>query len=260
MFYDNLSDVDKKAIIKKLYIDEQKSFADIAGLYKTYSNKIRRDAIRFKIAIRSKSEAQKNALDTGKICHPTKGKKRSPDIKQKIGHSVLKSWEALSEQEIQARKDKAKNQWACMTEEQKQNMLDMANQAVRQSSKTGSKLEKYLLDRLLSDGYKVDFHKEQVLSNTKLQIDLFLPSINTAIEVDGPSHFLPVWGSDALTKNKKYDNKKHGLIIGKGWKLIRIKQEKEFSKSRADLVYVRLKQVLQESNNSNTTSFIIEDN
>lgn len=259
MSYDKLSDNDKKNLIKKLYISEQKSFADIATLYKTYSNKIRRDAIRFKIEIRTKSDAQKNALEKGKSKHPTKGKTRSIDIKNKIGDSVLKSWESLSEQEIQLRKDKAKSQWISMSDEQKQNMLNMANQAVRQSSKTGSKLEKYLLNRLLTDGYKVDFHKEQVLSNTKLQIDLFLPSMSMAIEVDGPSHFLPVWGSDALTKNKKYDNKKHGLILGKGWKLIRIKQQKEFSKARANLVYNKLKQILRQSNANTETSFIIED-
>lgn len=259
MSYDKLSDGDKKSLIKKLYSVEQKSFADIAKMYDTYSNKIRRDAIKFKIEIRNKSDAQKNALEQGKVSHPTKGKKRSLDVKNKIGESVLKSWEALSEKEMQLRKDKARNQWVSMSEEQKQNMLDMANQAVRQSSKTGSKLEKYLLNRLLSDGHRVDFHKEQVLSNTKLQIDLFLPTINTAIEVDGPSHFLPVWGSDALTKNKKYDNKKHGLIIGKGWKLIRIKQQKEFSKARANLVYDKLKLILKDINNNKETSFTIED-
>ena len=89
-------------------------------------------------------------------------------------------------------------------------------------------LTRFILDSLLQDGYKVDFHKEQSLLNTKLQIDLFLPSMNTAIEIDGPSHFLPVWGEDALAKNISYDQKKQGLILGKGLALIRIKQTKDF--------------------------------
>jgi very-short-patch-repair endonuclease len=121
----------------------------------------------------------------------------------------------------------------------------MANEAVRATSKTGSKLEKYLLQKLLADGYKVDFHKEQTLLNTKLQIDLFLPTHNIAIEVDGPSHFEPVWGDDSLNRNKKYDAKKEGLITGKGWGLIRIKQTKDFSKSRADVIYTRLIENIQ---------------
>jgi very-short-patch-repair endonuclease len=152
----------------------------------------------------------------------------------------MKSWEQLSNKELNERKVKSKERWESLDNDKKANILKMANDAVREASKTGSKLEKYLLNSLLKDGYRVDFHKEQTLLNTKLQIDLFLPSHNIAIEVDGPSHFSPVWGSDSLSKNKKYDAKKEGLILGKGWSLIRIKQSKDFSKSRANLVYKNL--------------------
>lgn len=137
--------------------------------------------------------------------------------------------------------------------------LTLANQAVRQSSKKGSKLEHFLLENLIADGYKVEFHKEQLLANTKLQIDLFLPTMSIAIEVDGPSHFLPVWGQDTLAKNQKYDKKKTGLIIGKGLKLIRIKQIHDFSKSRAALVYEQLTQAITAIQNSNNRSIEIED-
>jgi hypothetical protein len=60
-----------------MYLDDKKSFADIAKEYDTYSNKIRRDAVGFQIPIRDKSDAQKNALKSGKHQHPTKGKERS---------------------------------------------------------------------------------------------------------------------------------------------------------------------------------------
>jgi very-short-patch-repair endonuclease len=238
--YDNLKDLDKKNILESLYLDKKLSFANIAKEYNTYANKLRRDAIRFNIKIRDKSEAQKNAIQTGSHNHPTKGKNRSEDIKAKIGSSVMKSWEQLSNKELNERKVKSKERWESLDNDKKANILKMANDAVREASKTGSKLEKYLLNSLLKDGYRVDFHKEQTLLNTKLQIDLFLPSHNIAIEVDGPSHFSPVWGSDSLSKNKKYDAKKEGLILGKGWSLIRIKQSKDFSKSRANLVYKNL--------------------
>jgi very-short-patch-repair endonuclease len=90
----------------------------------------------------------------------------------------------------------------------------------------------------------VEFHKEYSLLNTKLQIDLFIPKLNVAIEVDGPSHFEPVWGNDALKRNKKYDDKKTGLIIGKGLYLIRIKQTKDFSQSRGVLIFDELVKTL----------------
>ena len=118
-------------------------------------------------------------------------------------------------------------------------------------------LEKFILNSLLSDGYKVIFHQEQTLSNTKLQIDIMIPSINTAIEIDGPSHFLPVWGDEALERNVKYDQKKEGLIIGKGLYLIRIQQTKDFSKTRALLVYDKLKNALEQIKNNTNKNKII---
>lgn len=242
--YSNLNDADKHKLLQELYIDKKMSFADIAKQYHTYANKVRRDAVTLKIKIRDKSEAQKNALTTGKHKHPTKGTSRSDDTKSKIGRSVMTSWDGLSSTEIERRSKKAKENWDNMGDDEKKQMLKLANNAVRETSKVGSKLEKYILSSLIRDGYKVEFHKEQTLSNTKLQIDLFVPIISTAIEVDGPSHFKPVWGEDALKRNVSYDNKKEGLITGKGWNLVRIKQTKDFSKSRADLIYSRLIETL----------------
>lgn len=240
MKYEDMPDADKKNLIEKLYLMEKKSFQQIAKEYNTYSNKIRRDAKKFDISIRDKSEAQKNALSTGNHKHPTKGTTRSEDTKNKIGLKVLQSWDNLDQKELNKRKQNAKQRWDSLTQDQKENFTKLANNAVRESSKSGSKLEKYFFKELLNDGYKVDFHKEQMLLNTKLQIDLFLPELNVAIEVDGPSHFLPVWGEDALQRNIKYDNKKSGLILGKGLVLIRIKQLSDFSPTRAKLLYEQL--------------------
>jgi hypothetical protein len=234
--YDKMKDLEKKDIIHKLYTLENKSFGDIASMYGTYANKIRRDAMKFKVPIRNKSEAQQNALKTGKHKHPTKGTIRDEKTKNKIGMGVLQAWENLDDAALEQRKEKVRQNWKNMDEDEKQNLIRSANNAVRTTSKTGSKLEKFLLQELLNKGFVVEFHKEQSLVNTKLQIDLFLPSINTAIEIDGPSHFLPVWGEEALKKTQTYDQKKQGLILGKGLALIRIKQTKDFSKSRASLI------------------------
>lgn len=242
--YNDLSDSAKKDFIHKEYEINKKSFGDIANESGTYANKVRRDAIKFKINIRSKSEAQQNVLKLGKADHPTKGKQRSEDIKAKIGNSVMKSWEDLDDNTIQKRKNKARENWNKLSEDVKTNILHEANTAVRKASKVGSKLEHHLLNNLVKDGFKVDFHKEQNLLNTKLQIDLFLPKMNVAIEVDGVSHFEPVWGEDSLKRNKKYDNKKTGLILGKGMVLIRIIQKKDYSKSRGEYMYQELKNVL----------------
>jgi len=244
MKYDKLSDNEKKTLLKTEYENNKKSFKDIAEDVGTYANKIRRDAIRLKINIRDKSEAQKNVLLSGKADHPTKGKNRSEEEKNRIGKGVMESWENLSKKELQNRKDKARANWEKLSDDVKENILHQANTAVREASKKGSKLETFLFNNLLSDGFRVDFHKEQSLLNTKLQIDLFLPTLNVAIEVDGLSHFEPVWGEDALKRNKGYDNKKTGLILGKGLVLIRVVQKKDFSKARASVIYKELKAIL----------------
>lgn len=259
--YTKLSKTEKFDLLTDLYTVQQKSFADIAELCGTYANKIRRDAKALEITIRNKSEAQKNALKTGKHKHPTKGSERTQQTKEKIGESVMKSWEELDESELLNRQQKAKDNWDKLSDDQKMNMQRAATTAVRVASKVGSKLEKFLLNKLLNDGYAVDFHKEQALVNTKLQIDLFLPKLNIAIEVDGPSHFEPVWGEDSLAKNKAYDKKKEGLVIGRGWYLIRIKQTKDFSPARGSYYYDLLKETIESiTGNQNTNkSFTIED-
>lgn len=247
--YNSLSDNDKKNTLYKLYVEEQKSLGQIAQILNTYTNKLRRDAKKFNIALRNKSEAQKNALNTGVHKHPTKGSQRTEETKHKIGMGVMDSWQELSEEELNNRKILAKEQWNKLSDDKKQQMLKLANEAVRKSSKEGSKLEKFLLTKLLSDGYSVDFHKEQILSSSKLQIDLFLPKLNVAIEVDGPSHFENIWGDDTLDKNTKYDQKKQGLLAGKGIKLIRIKQMGDFSKTRANIVYEKLLSLINNKDN-----------
>ena len=238
--YSDLSKAEKELIINDLYTNQGKSFADIAELYDTYANRIRRDAKSLDIQIRDKSEAQKNALKTGSHKHPTKGTQRSTETKEKIGKAIVELWDNMDDATIEDRKQKCRERWDQLSEDDKRLMQKMATDAVRVASKMGSKLEKFLLEGLLKHGFKVDFHKEQSLVTTKLQIDLFLPTMNTAIEVDGPSHFSPVWGNDALQKNISYDNKKQGLILGKGLVLIRIKQTKDFSKTRSQQLLLKL--------------------
>lgn len=258
--YEQLNDFQKQQLLDKLYIKEELSFQDISDKYDTYPNKLRRDAKKFNIKIRDKSEAQKNALKTGKHKHPTKGTKRSSGVKAKIGKSVMNSWDNLSEHELEKRRQKSKDNWESMEDDTRAEILRMANEAARLSSKTGSKLEKFLLDKLLEDGHKVDFHKEQMLSNTRLQVDLFLPTMNLAIEVDGPSHFSPIWGQEALQRNQKYDEKKNGLLTGKGLGLIRIKQTKDFSTSRANIIYQKIVEIINQQIFKKNSLIEIEDN
>jgi very-short-patch-repair endonuclease len=258
--YKQMSDAEKQKLIQDLYVDNKLSFADIAKKYGTYPNQIRRDALRFNLPVRNKSEAQINALKSGKASHPTEGKTRTDAEKNKISLSMHSSWSNMSDTEKNRRKQDSRKRWNEMDDVAKQNMLHAAHVAIRKSSVEGSKLEKYILSKLLEKQYKVQFHKEQILSNTKLQIDIFLPAENIAIEVDGPSHFEPVWGDDCLSRNQKYDQKKTGLILGKGIKLIRIKQTGDYSKAKAIILTNKLLDLLENISEKQDNLFHIEEN
>jgi very-short-patch-repair endonuclease len=71
--------------------------------------------------------------------------------------------------------------------------------------------------------YRVDFHTSNLLSTQRLQVDLFLPDLGVAIEVDGPSHYEPVWGEEALAKTQWADQEKNGLLLGRGFCVIRLR-------------------------------------
>ena len=199
-----MKDITKEFLLAE-YVKNKRSFKDIAEELKTYTNKVRRKAIQFGIKPRTKSEAQKEALSSGRIKHPTEGTLRPESVKNKIGDSMHRSWEQIDDKERERRSEVARKQWNDMGDEKQRNLLSSAFKGIRKASVEGSKLEKFLLNKLVEAGYKTEFHKEYLLVNSRLHIDIFLPELSTAIEVDGPSHFEPIWGDDQLKKVQRSD-------------------------------------------------------
>ena len=229
MDYCSLNDKQKKELLHKKYVKKQLSFAEIARQVGTYTNRVRRDASKLGIQIRSRSEAAKVALHSGRAEHPTKGKSHTEETKIKISESQGKVWDSLTDEGRTLRSNIGKESWEKKTESEKRETLEKGSQAIREASRMGSKLERYLLVELTKIGYEVQFHKEHLLRNQRLEIDLYVNDTSTAIEVDGPSHFEPVWGEENLERNKRSDRQKTGLIISEGMVLIRIKQDKRSS-------------------------------
>ena len=110
--------------------------------------------------------------------------------------------------ERQRRSELSKKQWAEMPEYEKANLRKLAAEAVRKASKEGSKIEKFIYEGLTKLGYEVIFHKRGLIANDKLEVDLFLPTMNIAIEIDGPAHFLPIWGEESLNRHIRADAQK----------------------------------------------------
>ena len=54
-------------------------------------------------------------------------------------------------------------------------------------------------------------------------VDIYIPDMKLAIEIDGPAHFLPIWGEESLQKHIRADAEKAGLLIARGYAILRVK-------------------------------------
>lgn len=212
--------MDEKRIIE--LFDEGKSTYEIAEIFGTYANKIGR-ILKKHGRSRDKSEAQKLAIESGRNKHPTKGRKRTKEEKEKISESRYQAWQNITPEKRAEFVEKCKEQWHNMSDAEKGAMQEAAIKGVHRASKEGSNLERYLLSELTSLGYNIVFHKKGLIENDDLEIDLFIPSLRAAIEIDGPAHFFPIWGQESLEKHIRADAKKTGLLLANGLVVIRIK-------------------------------------
>ena len=212
-----------KEFIIDQYTNHKKSTYEIAQELKTYPNKIRRALNTLGVDLRDKSKAQTIAIQSGRHEHPTKGKKRTEAEKIAISNGMATYWDEMEDKERNRRSKLSKKQWEEMPEEDKANLRKLAAEAVRKASKEGSKIEKFIHEGLTKLGWEVIFHKRGLVSNEKLEVDLFIPSIKTAIEIDGPAHFLQIWGEENLQRHIRADAQKAGLLINRGFVILRVK-------------------------------------
>jgi hypothetical protein len=82
-----------------------------------------------------------------------------------------------------------------------------------------SKLEKYLLSQI-----KQKYPNLPVIPNDRvlvgLELDLLFPTINLAIELNGPTHYKPIYGLHRFYRSLENDNKKQCKCKEVGLKLI----------------------------------------
>ena len=215
-----MNDFDKKVI--NLYNEKNQSTYQIAKALETYPNKVRRTLIKHGYELKDKSAAQKAALESGRSSHPTAGKTRTDAEKIAISQSIVNYWEELSDKERAKRVSQAKDNWEKMSAKQKENMRSKGIAAIRNAAKEGSKMERWVKERVEEAGFSVRMHVV-IIPAENLEIDLYIPELKTIIEVDGPSHFLPIWGEDKLQKQVNADLRKSGALLSKGYAVIRLK-------------------------------------
>ena len=226
------------AKLRHAYLEELKSVPVIAVEMGTNETKIRRALKFLGVTIRSYAEAQSVAIAQGVAKHPTKGKKLSKETINNISAQRSKAWLDLPEEDKQKFRDVKKEQWKNMSESARSELRSAAYAAIRESAEIGSKTERYVSAALEEEGYGVIIHARNLIQSQALEVDMFVPDLKTAIEIDGPSHWLAVWGEDKLRKQQSADTAKQGLLLANGYAIIRVRQiDKSMSVKRMKDVY-----------------------
>jgi len=238
-----MKEFDKKVI--EMYNDKNQSTYEIAKQLDTYPNKIRRTLKKHGYNLKDRSEAQRVALASGRSKHPTAGKERTMKERVAISSSLVNYWDSMSDKERERRVAMAKDNWSKMTDKQKELMRSKGIAAIRAAASEGSKLEKILQKRIEDVGYVVELHK-MLIPVENLEIDLYISRLKTIIEVDGPSHFLPIWGEDKLQKQVNADLRKSGVLLSKGYVVIRVKSLGQESLAKQEQLIERVKTHLGE--------------
>ena len=215
-----MNTIDEAYVINQY--NNNSSTYSIAKELGTYPKKIERILKKNGYELRSKAEAQSLAIQSGRTKHPTKGKERTDEEKLKISVGTEKRWREMPKKQKDKISKDARKRWEKISPEKKRAMQENAGRALRLASIEGSKAEKSLKNNLMKAGYDVVLHKKNLIEGN-FEIDLFLPEINTIIEIDGPQHFIPLFGETKLRDTIKFDSIKNGLLVASGYCVIRIK-------------------------------------
>lgn len=208
-----------KIYLQDCYLTKQMSTYKIAKEQGCHFNTVNRALRHHKIPLRNLSEAQKNFLSF-LPCHPSKDKPKSRETKKKLSLSCRKRYRDNELRKEMSKRAKAK--WDGMTEEEKKSFRKRGLEAHQQALHNGSRFEHYLYELLLENNFKVIMHAQKTIHNERMHIDLFLPGELVAIEVDGPSHFFPIYGQKSLNRSIQSDRKKNELLLNEGYAVIRI--------------------------------------
>jgi len=219
----------------------------IGEKFGTASNTIRRGLIKRSVPMRSKAEAQRLALESGRVKHPTEGTTRNPETKRKIGEASHLYFESLSDEEKKKIAERSRKNWKSRSPEDIEDMQQKASVGLRDASKNGSKLEKFLLSKIRELGLDVEWHLKQTLENSELEIDLCLSGLRVAIEVDGIFHYEQVFSNKDFGKTVRADNEKNGLLLKNGFCVVRIRNtKKNVSQYMFEKCWDNLKAILEE--------------
>jgi len=105
---------------------------------------------------------------------------------------------------------------------------------IAKAAREGSKIEKHVYNYFSQAlaGKEVKHSDWSVLKNQ--EIDISIPSLKVAIEVQGPAHFFPFYGEKKLKQRQEGDNRKYERLEKLGWKLYCVGAAMQISRQQVE--------------------------
>lgn len=232
--------------VKRLYQDDGLSMRDVAKKIGVPLATLSRFMKKAGIQSRDKAQAQKNYLTEHD--HQMKGRTHSSETKQKISRGLGEFWESLTEEQTEELKRKIgsawKRKWAAMSEAERRLTMEELGHKAKETQGKGSRLERFIAEELRKRGYTVEERSTNYTTGKSFEVDVALPKERVAIEVDGPTHFKPVFGEEHLREQQERDKRKDEMILSSGYSVLRIRDDNgPLSQLRIDKIEQAIKEI-----------------
>jgi len=211
--------------VRRLYIDEGLSMRGVAQNIRVSLATLSRFMKRHGIITRDKAQAQKNYLKEHD--HQMSGHKHSEETKQSISLGLGRFWDGLTDEargEYKRRMGSGwKRKWEAMSEQEREALMRDLSTKAKAVQGQGSRLERFIAEELRQRGYLVVERSTNHTAGKDFEVDLALPKEMIAIEVDGPTHFLSIFGEKHLEKQQERDARKDDMINAIGYNVLRVR-------------------------------------
>lgn len=239
--------------VRDLYLEQGKSMRNVAKAMGVPLATLSRFMKKVGIETRNKAQAQKNFLRDHD--HQMKGRKHTDETKKKISSSLGEFWDSLNDEEREEFKRKIgsawKRKWASMSELDRRTMMEGLSSRAKETQGQGSRLERFIAEELRKRGYIVEERSTHYTAGKDFEVDLALPNEMVALEVDGPTHFLPIYGEEHLEQQQHRDARKDDMINAVGYSVLRVRDNNgPLSQLRID----KIEQAIKEINEDGGTS------
>ena len=215
-----LTDEQKQDICRRY--QEGESTYEIGQTFNLFSTQIVRILKKNNVPLRDNKESNLKKFERGRIA-TWEGKNLPEEMRLNISKGQIEYWDKASDEDLEKASQRGKEIWEKRTPAEREAVVEAAKAGLEKAKREGSRIEKVVRLQLISLGVKYERHKKSLIPNQNLEIDIYLPEHRAVIEVDGPTHFLPIFGQARLENQIKRDMKKNGLLMGYGYVILRIK-------------------------------------